>query len=70
MRSVPRAAPTSSSEGPEGWTISAAGCQPDARPSSHTTASWRAEMRVMFVVYLVLITAGITFCSVIGLMHN
>jgi len=24
----------------------------------------------MFVVYLVLITAGITFCSVIGFLHN
>jgi len=27
-------------------------------------------MRVMFVVYLVLITVGITFCSVIGFLHN
>jgi hypothetical protein len=27
-------------------------------------------MRVMFAVYLILITAGITFCSVIGFMHN
>jgi len=24
----------------------------------------------MFVVYLILITAGITFCSVIGFLHN
>jgi hypothetical protein len=33
-------------------------------------ASWRAEMRVMFVVYLVLITAGIAFYTVIGLTHS
>jgi hypothetical protein len=32
--------------------------------------SWRAEMRAMFVVYLVLIVAGITFYSAIGLIHN
>jgi len=27
-------------------------------------------MRVMFVVYVILITFGITFCSVIGLLHS
>jgi len=27
-------------------------------------------MRAMFVLYLVLIVGGITFCSVIGLLHN
>jgi hypothetical protein len=29
-----------------------------------------ALMRAMFVVYLVLIVGGITFYSVIGLLHN
>jgi hypothetical protein len=32
--------------------------------------SWRAEMRAMFMVYLVVIAGGILFYSVIGLMHN
>jgi hypothetical protein len=30
----------------------------------------RTEMRTMFVVYLVLITAGLAYVSVLGLMHN
>jgi hypothetical protein len=34
------------------------------------TAFWRDEMRTMFVVYLVLIVAGIAYLSVIGLLHN
>jgi hypothetical protein len=34
------------------------------------TASWRVEMRVMYIVYLVLITLGIVYFSVIGLLHN
>jgi hypothetical protein len=34
------------------------------------TASWRAEMRAMFVLYLVLIVGGIAFYAAIGLMHN
>jgi hypothetical protein len=32
--------------------------------------SWRAEMRAMFVVYLVLIIGGIAFFTTIGLIHN
>jgi hypothetical protein len=32
--------------------------------------SWRAEMRAMFVLYLILIASGIVFYSAIGLMHN
>jgi hypothetical protein len=31
---------------------------------------WRAEMRAMFVVYVVLITVGIAYCLTIGFMHN
>jgi hypothetical protein len=34
------------------------------------TASWRTDMRVMFVVYLVLIVGGIAFFATIGLIHN
>jgi hypothetical protein len=34
------------------------------------TASWRADVRAMFAVYLVLIVAGIAYVSVIGLLHN
>ena len=49
--------------------MTAAGCEPTA-PHSPTTASWRAEMRAMFVLYLCLITGGILFYSVIGLIHN
>jgi hypothetical protein len=30
----------------------------------------RTEMRTMFVVYLVLIFAGLAYVSVLGLMHN
>jgi hypothetical protein len=30
----------------------------------------RTEMRTMFVVYLVLIVAGLAYVSVLGLMHN
>jgi hypothetical protein len=30
----------------------------------------RAEMRAMFLVYLVLIVAGIAYVTVIGLLHN
>jgi hypothetical protein len=30
----------------------------------------RTEMRTMFVVYLVLIAAGLAYVSVLGLMHN
>ena len=41
-----------------------------SRPSTPTNASWRAEMRAMFVVYLVLIATGILFYAAIGLMHN
>jgi hypothetical protein len=44
--------------------------EPHTRESDDSNASWRAEMRAMFVVYLVLITTGIVFSSVIGLMHN
>jgi hypothetical protein len=47
--------------------------RPDAgrsHPGTRTNASWRAEMRTMFVVYLVLIATGILFYSAIGLMHN
>jgi hypothetical protein len=33
------------------------------------TASWRAEMRAMFVLYLVLIVGGITYSLVLGLVH-
>jgi hypothetical protein len=32
--------------------------------------SWRADMRAMFVIYLVLIATGIVFYSAVGLMHN
>jgi hypothetical protein len=32
--------------------------------------SWRAEMRAMFVLYLVLVVSGIAFYSAIGLLHN
>ena len=56
-------------EGPKGWKISAAGCR-EVRPSIPTNASWRAEMRAMYVVYLVLIATGILFYAAIGLMHN
>jgi hypothetical protein len=35
-----------------------------------TTASWRADVRLMFVVYLVLIVTGLVLSSVIGLTHN
>jgi hypothetical protein len=38
--------------------------------SSLTNASWRADMRTMFFLYLVLIVAGIAYFSVIGLVHN
>jgi hypothetical protein len=31
--------------------------------------SWRAEMRALFVIYLVVIVGGIVFYSAIGLMH-
>jgi hypothetical protein len=31
---------------------------------------WRAEMRAMFVVYLVLIVGGIAFFTTIGFLHN
>jgi hypothetical protein len=34
------------------------------------SASWRAEMRVMYILYLLLITLGIVYFSVIGLLHN
>jgi hypothetical protein len=34
------------------------------------TANWRTDVRAMFVVYLVLIVAGIAYVSVIGLLHN
>jgi hypothetical protein len=34
------------------------------------TARWRTEMRVMFVIYLVVIVTGLVLYSVIGLLHN
>jgi hypothetical protein len=34
------------------------------------TASWRADVRTMFLIYLVLIVAGLVLASTIGLMHN
>jgi hypothetical protein len=33
------------------------------------TASWRAEMRVMFIVYLALIAAGLVLSTAVGLMQ-
>ena len=65
----PRAAPTSSTRlGAAGGSRPPAASPP--RPSSPTTASWRTEMRAMFVVYLFLIISGIRFFTAIGLMHN
>jgi hypothetical protein len=32
--------------------------------------SWRAEMRTMFVLYLVLIVLGIAYFMTIGLLQN
>ena len=48
-------------EGPHGWRISAAGCEPVAadRPYECELEGW---MRAMFVIYIVLITVGITYC--------
>jgi hypothetical protein len=40
------------------------------RPTSPTNASWRADMRAMFVVYLILIAGGIAYCAELGFMHN
>jgi hypothetical protein len=34
------------------------------------TASWRGDMRLMYTLYLLLITAGLVYFSVIGLLHN
>ena len=39
-------------------------------PIGRTNARWRAEMRAMFIVYIVLITVGITYCVTLGLLHN
>ena len=47
-------------EAPDGWEISAAGCRPTDRTTSPTTASWRADMRVMFVLYLAVIVTGLS----------
>ena len=65
----PRAAATSSTK-----VRTAGGSPPPAasppRRHSPTTASWRTEMRAMFVLYLCLIVGGILFFSAIGLIHN
>jgi hypothetical protein len=34
------------------------------------TASWSGDMRLMYTLYLLLITAGLVYFSVIGLLHN
>jgi hypothetical protein len=34
------------------------------------TASWGADVRAVFVVYVGLIVAGLVWFSVIGLLHN
>ena len=34
------------------------------------TANWRPDMRAVFFVYLLLIVAGISYCSVMGFLHQ
>ena len=38
-------------EASDGWQVSAAGCRPSAR-TGPSTASWRTDVRAMFVLYL------------------
>ena len=40
-----------------------------SRPTSRTTASWRPDVRAVFVLYLVVIGAGLTYGFIIGLLQ-
>ncbi len=54
---------------PGGWRISAAGCRPTAPDKPFDCDAGELTMRVMFVLYLAVIAAGLAFYSVIGLLH-
>jgi hypothetical protein len=39
-------------------------------PANPSSASWRTDVRAMFVIYLVVIVAGLACFIAIGLLHN